>query len=61
MHEEINIKAKAKAMAKRAKARQATGLRKEVQERIPSAIATVLKLAIAKYRRHRKPIDRPGE
>jgi ribonuclease HI len=58
-HEKINIKAKAKAMAKRATATEATGPAKEVQERIPSAKATVLRLA--KYRLHRKPIDRVGE
>jgi hypothetical protein len=52
-HEEINIKAKAKAMAKRATARQATGLGKEVQGRIPTAKATVWGQAIAKRRQHR--------
>jgi hypothetical protein len=41
-------------------AKQATGLRKEVQEQIPSAKATVLRQAIAKYRR-RKLIERVGE
>jgi hypothetical protein len=53
--EEINIKAKAKARAK-----QATELGKEVQERRPSAKATVLGQAIAEHRQ-RKPIERVGE
>jgi hypothetical protein len=53
--EEINIKAKAKAMAK-----QATVLGKEAQERRPSAKATVLRQAIAEHRQW-KPIKRVGE
>jgi hypothetical protein len=42
-------------------AKQATGLRKEVQERIPSTKASVLAQAIAKHRQHSKPIERVGE
>ena len=53
--EEVNIKAKAKAMAK-----QATVLGKEAQERRPSAKATVLRQAIAEHRQW-KPIERVGE
>jgi ribonuclease HI len=59
-HEEINIEATAKAMAKRATTKQATGLRKEVQERILSAKATVLRHAIAKHTQT-KSIERTGE
>jgi hypothetical protein len=53
--EKVNIKAKAKAMAK-----QATILGKEAQERRPSAKATVLRQAIAEHRQW-KPIERLGE
>jgi hypothetical protein len=53
-HEEVTLKAKAKAMA-----RQATGPRREVQERTLSAKATALHLA--KQKHQGKPIEGIGE
>jgi hypothetical protein len=53
-HEEVTLKAKAKAMAK-----QATGPRREAQERTLSAKATVLRLA--KQKHQGKPIEGVGE
>jgi len=44
----------------KAKAKQATEPGREVQERRPSAKATVLRQAIAEHRQ-RKPIERVGE
>jgi hypothetical protein len=53
-HEEVTLKAKAKAMA-----RQATGPRREVQKQALSAKATVLRLA--KQKHQGKPIGKVGE